>query len=125
MMPRWAIVVGVCILIVGVLFAQISGRYSAYPDAIRADLRAQGVAVRSVEVLHMWPDTVNTITYGANVRVMLTSGALYWGRLECRGWQKKCAYRLASLQQDWRPLADLVAQPAWWDWLQHYMYIQK
>lgn len=116
-MKWWYVGLGAFICGVMLLVTQMSGRYSSFPDAIRADLRTQGIAVRTVEELHTWPDTVNNITYGANIRVVLVSGSMYWGRLECRAWQKQCAYRLAALQPMWRSLADLVAPPVWWEWL--------
>lgn len=106
---KWLWMTGTCVVVViAGLMWQLSGRYSSFDDAIRANLTTQGVAVRAVEVIHAWPDTVNNITYGANLRVVLTSGAVYWGRLECRGWQRQCAYRLTSMHQEWQQLADLV-----------------
>jgi hypothetical protein len=117
-MARWYVALGVVICGVLVFLAQVTGRHSSFPDAIQADLRTQRIAVRSVEVLHTWPDTVNNITYGANLRVVLTSGSVYWGRLDCLGWQKQCKYRLTGLQQAWIILPDLVAPSPMWEWWQ-------
>ena len=115
---KWWLITGACIVVIiaGMMW-QLSGRFSSFNDAIEADLTDQGVAVRAVDVIHAWPDTVNNITYGANLRVVLTSGAVYWGRLDCRAWQRQCAYRLTTMHRDWQPLADLVAPSRIQEWL--------
>lgn len=102
---------------VAAILWRIPARYSAFPDAIMADLTTRGIAVRVVDVLHTWPDTVNTLSYGANIRVVLLSGAVYWGRLECRSTTTRCAYRIVSLDPSWIPLADLVAPSDWWQYI--------
>ncbi|MFM7679185.1 MAG: hypothetical protein ACKO83_10100 [Roseiflexaceae bacterium] len=118
-MNKWWVVIIACgICVIAVLLWRMTGRFSSFHEAIAADMTSRGIAVRQVEVLHTWPDTVNTITYAANLRVILTSGAIYWGRLDCLGWQKQCKYRITALQQTWIPLADLVVPSVWWEWWQ-------
>ena len=68
-----AIVGCICGLVAWILLQPT--RYTSFPDAIRGDLRQRGYAVDRVELLHAWPDTVNTLSYGANVRVIMVTGS--------------------------------------------------
>lgn len=97
-----------CIVVVGVVLWLQPPRYNSFGDAIGADLRHQGITVRDVELVHAWPDTVNTISYGANLRVTLMSGRIVWGRLECVYQQQNCTYQMNINAMTRRPLADLV-----------------
>ncbi|NBU64103.1 MAG: hypothetical protein EBS29_06345 [Chloroflexia bacterium] len=83
-------------------------RYHSFGDAIEADLRQQGIAVRNIELVHSWPDTVNSISYGANLRMTLISGRVVWGRLECQQQQRNCTYQLNINAMARRPLLDLA-----------------
>jgi len=97
-----------CIVVItGGLWLQ-PPRYQSFGDAIGADLRQQGMAVRNIELVHAWPDSVNTISYGANLRVTLVSGRVVWGRLECQQQQKNCTYQVNINAMTRRPLLDLV-----------------
>ena len=96
----------VCIVIVGVGFWLQPPRYNSFGDAIRADLRQQGIAVRRIELVHAWPDSVNTISYGANLRVTLVSGRVVWGRLECQHLTQNCTYQVNMNDMGRRALLD-------------------
>jgi hypothetical protein len=88
-------------------------RYSSFPDAIRGDLTRRGYAIDRVELLHMWPDTVNTLSFGANVRVIMVTGSEHWGRLDCRIGRRDCVYYLSMAQVFQQPLPDLVRERSW------------
>jgi hypothetical protein len=98
--------------IAGVLWLQ-PPRYHSFGDAIGADLRQQGIAVRGIELVHAWPDAVNDISYGANLRVTLVSGRVVWGRLECLQQQQQCTYQVNINDMPRRPLLDLVDGTPW------------
>ena len=98
----------VCIAIVGVGLLLQPPRYNSFGDAIGADLRQQGIAVRRIELVHAWPDSVNTISYGANLRVTLVSGRVVWGRLECQHLTQNCTYQVNMNDMGRRALLDLV-----------------
>jgi hypothetical protein len=102
-----------CIVIVGVVLWLQPPRYNSFGDAIGADLRQQGIAVRHVELVHAWPDTVNTISYGANLRVTLVSGRVVWGRLECQHLTQNCTYQVNMNDMGRRALLDLVDGVSW------------
>jgi hypothetical protein len=103
----------VCVVIVGVEFWLQPPRYNSFGDAIRADLRQQGIAVRRIELVHAWPDSVNTISYGANLRVTLVSGRVVWGRLECQHLAQNCTYQVNMNDMGRRALLDLVDGVSW------------
>ncbi|MFN5059051.1 MAG: hypothetical protein ACK5GU_03950 [Chloroflexota bacterium] len=88
-------------------------RYSSFPDAIRGDLRQRGYAVERVELLHMWPDTVNTLSFGANVRVIMVTGSEHWGRLDCKVGRRDCVYYLPMAKIFQQALPDLVRERSW------------
>jgi len=103
----------VCIVIVGVGLLLQPPRYNSFGDAIGADLRQQGIAVRRIELVHAWPDSVNTISYGANLRVTLVSGRVVWGRLECQHLTQNCTYQVNMNDMGRRALLDLVDGVSW------------
>jgi hypothetical protein len=88
-------------------------RCSSFPDAIRGDLTQRGYAVDRVELLHMWPDTVNTLSFGANVRVIMVTGSEHWGRLDCRIGRRDCVYYLPMAKIFQQSLPDLVRERSW------------
>jgi hypothetical protein len=88
-------------------------RYTSFPDAIRGDLRQRGYAVDRVELLHAWPDTVNTLSYGANVRVIMVTGSEHWGRLDCKIGRRDCEYYLPMAKVFQQELPDLVRERSW------------
>lgn len=102
-----------CIVVVGVVLWLQPPRYNSFGDAISADLHQQGIAVRQIELVHVWPDTVNTISYGANIRVMLVSGRIAWGRLECQHLTQHCTYQINMNNMGRRVLLDLVDGVSW------------
>jgi hypothetical protein len=93
-------------------------RYSSFPDAIQGDLRQRGYTVDRVELLHMWPDTVNTLSYGANVRVIMVTGSEHWGRLDCKVGRRDCVYYLPMAKIFQQALPDLVREQSWRDEVQ-------
>lgn len=106
--------IGVCVCIVVILMVQ-TPRYSSFPDAIRGDLMQRGYAVDRVELLHAWPDTVNTLSYGANVRVIMRTGSEHWGRLDCRVGRRDCVYYLPMAKVFQQQLPDLVRPRVWYE----------
>lgn len=120
---RWFVGVGVVAVMV-VIAWQLTrpAQYRSFPDAIDADLRAVGIAVQQVELIHQWPDTVNDVNYGANILITLPSGTQHWGRLDCRSWRRDCVYTVAAFDVHLKALPDLVKTAPWnerlWQWLQ-------
>jgi hypothetical protein len=108
----WSICV---VLVVGVAYWALSTpvRYTSFRDAIVADMGAQGIAVRDVEIIHQWPDTVNDVNFGANLRITLVSGADVWGRLDCRTWRRDCVYTVQAFAIHIRSFPDLVKTSSW------------
>ncbi|MFZ9856899.1 MAG: hypothetical protein ACO3F2_01020 [Roseiflexaceae bacterium] len=106
-----AIVGCVCALVAWILLQP--PRYTSFPDAIRGDLRQRGYAVDRVELLHMWPDTVNTLSFGANVRIIMVSGSEHWGRLDCKIGRRDCVYYLPMAKVFQQELPDLVRVRSW------------
>jgi hypothetical protein len=76
-------------------------------------LRQRGYAVDRVELLHMWPDTVNTLSYGASVRVIMVTGSDHWGRLDCKVGRRDCVYYLPMAKVFQQALPDLVRERSW------------
>lgn len=103
----------ICAAIVGVVLWLQPPRYNSFADAVAADLRQQGLATSRIELVHAWPDTVNTISYGANLRVTLLSGRVVWGRLECQQQTQNCMYQLNINDMGRRPLLDLLNEASW------------
>lgn len=93
-------------------------RYSSFPDAIRGELMRKGYAVERVELLHMWPDTVNTLSFGSNIRIIMVTGSEHWGRLDCRIGRRDCVYYLPMAKIFQEPLPDLVSEQSWFDEVQ-------
>lgn len=118
MSKRMAInmIVGVLIVTGVVVWAVMQPpRYSSFPDAIRGDLRQKGYAVDRVELLHMWPDTVNTLSFGSNIRVIMVTGSEHWGRLDCRIGRRDCVYYLPMAKIFQEQLPDLVREQVWYE----------
>lgn len=106
-----SIAVSICGVVVWLLLQP--PRYTSFPDAIRGDLRQRGYAVDRVELLHAWPDTVNTLSFGANVRVIMVTGSEHWGRLDCRVGRRDCVYYLPMAKVFQQQLPDLVREQSW------------
>lgn len=67
-------------------------RFATFSNMIRYVLDQRGVAYESVFVERTWPDTVNDITYGANLLIVTPDKGTVIGRLDCRGWKKDCFF---------------------------------
>ena len=105
------------VIVAGIAYWALSTpvRYTSFRDALVADMGDQGIAVSDVEIIHQWPDTVNDVSFGANLRITLASGADVWGRLDCRGWRRDCVYTVKSFAIHLRSFPDLVKTPLWRD----------
>lgn len=105
------------VIVAGIAYWALSTpvRYTSFRDALVADMGDQGIAVQDVEIIHQWPDTVNDVSFGANLRITLASGADVWGRLDCRGWRRDCVYTVQSFAIHLRSFPDLVKNPSWRD----------
>lgn len=72
-----------CVLGTALVAALRPRNFATYQDAIGYVLDQRSVAYQRVLVERAWPDTVNTIYYGANVFVILNDTRRIGGRLEC------------------------------------------
>jgi|GEM_PF-2158942 len=117
-MNKSFIVIGVvcAFMVFGVVWVLLQPpRYTSFPDAIRGDLTRRGYAVDRVELLHMWPDTVNTLSFGSNIRVIMVTGSEHWGRLDCKIGRRDCVYYLPMAKIFQEPLPDLVREQPWFE----------
>lgn len=77
-----AVVLG-CLLTTVLVAALRPRSFSTYQDAIGHVLEQRAIGYRRISVQRMWPDTVNTLFYTANVSVLLNDARSIGGRLEC------------------------------------------
>jgi hypothetical protein len=72
-----------CVLATGLVAALRPRRFTTYQEAIGYVLEQRAIGYRRVTVERVWPDTVNTIFYSANVSVFLNDARSIGGRIQC------------------------------------------
>jgi len=98
-----------CVL-AGVLAFTMQPRvFSNRRDAIAYALDQRGIKYQAIYIDHSWPDTVNNLTYGANLRIVIPNRSEIPGRIECRSGERDCYINVERLQLDRVTIPDLSA----------------
>lgn len=94
--------------------------FTSFPEAIGYQLEQRGIAYQNIFIDRSWPDTVNDITYGANLVITLDGAEDVVGRLDCRGWQRDCVFTIRSFGIYREPLPELTQRQTlpWVEWLE-------
>lgn len=94
--------------------------FATFSDAIGYVLDQHGIAYESVLIERTWPDTVNDITYGANLLIVTPNKGTVIGRLDCRGWKKDCFFTVRAFEIYREPLPELTEQRRlpWIAWIE-------
>lgn len=94
--------------------------FASFPEAIGYELEQRGIAYQNVFIDRSWPDTVNDITYGANLVITMNDAEDIVGRLDCRGWQRDCVFTIRSFGIYREPLPELAQRRTlpWVEWLE-------
>lgn len=89
-------------------------------DAIAYVLQRRGLTADEIYLDQRWPDSVNTLVYGANLTVNLRGGASVTGYFECRQGERSCSFSLPRLGLRNEPVPDIVVKRSWplLDWLE-------
>lgn len=109
-----------CILAAVVLIALRPRSFTTFSDAIGYMLEQHGVAYENIFVERSWPDTVNDITYGANLLIVTPDTRTVTGRLDCRGWKTDCFFTVREFGIYREPLPELTEQRRlpWAAWIE-------
>lgn len=95
------LVIGVCVLgCVTLTLTTVFLRprtFTSFSEAIGYVLEQRGIAYENIFIDRTWPDTVNDITYGANLLIMTPEKGEVTGRLDCRGWKTDCFFTARAL----------------------------
>src|SRR5215211_3636355 len=86
-----------CVLIAGVTFWLRPQWFDTHQEAIGYVLDRHGIAYEQVEVMHVWPDTLDRYSYGADVVVLREKADKAVGRIVCAIGKTGCYLRLPSL----------------------------
>lgn len=94
--------------------------FTSFSEAIGYELDRRGVTYERVYIDHSWPDTVNDITYGADVLITMPDGKDTVGRLDCRGWKTDCFFTVRAYGIYREPLPELSQRRRlpWVEWLE-------
>src|SRR6266508_3893447 len=91
--------------------------FDTHQEAIGYVLDRHGIAYEQVEVMHVWPDTLDRNSYGADVVVLRTDADRAVGRIVCASGKTGCYLRLPSLGILHEPGPELAAPSPWRTWL--------
>jgi hypothetical protein len=118
------LVIGACLLsctALAITAAFLRPRnFTSFSDAIGYVLDQRGVAYEHVFIDRTWPDTVNDITYGANLLIVTPAKGGLAGRLDCRGWKTDCFFTVRELGIYREALPELTLQQRlpWVVWIE-------
>jgi hypothetical protein len=93
--------------------------FDTHQEAIGYMLDRQGIAYQQVEVMHVWPDTLDRYSYGADVVVLRKNADKAVGRIVCAAGKTGCYLRLPTLGIIHEPVPELAAPSPWRTWLKH------
>lgn len=105
------VLAGLCLActLVGALAVMLRPRtFSSRVEAIGYVLRQRGITYQEIYIDHTWPDTVNTISYGANLVVIVGDQGKIGGRIDCKTMNDGCRIALPKLGVDWTAIPDLT-----------------
>ncbi len=118
------LVIGVCLLsctALALTAAFLRPRsFTTFSDAIGYVLEQRGIPYERVFIDRTWPDTVNDITYGANLLIVTPAQGELAGRLDCRGWKTDCFFTVRELGIYREALPELTQQQRlpWVVWIE-------
>jgi len=93
--------------------------FDTHQEAIGYILDRHGIAYEQVEVMHVWPDTLDRDAYAADVVVLRAGANQAIGRIVCASGKTGCYLRLPSLGILHEPVPELAAPSPWRTWLKH------
>jgi hypothetical protein len=106
-----ALIAGLCFacIIVGTLAIVLRPRtFPSRVDAIGSVLEQRGIAYQNIYIDRTWPDSVNSITYSADLIIIVRNNAQINGRIECKTMNDQCQIALPKLGIDSTPIPDLT-----------------
>ncbi len=106
-----------CVLAAGATIWLRPQWFDTHQEAIGYVLDRHGIAYEQVEVMHVWPDTLDRYSYGADVIVLRPSASQVVGRIVCAAGKTGCYLRLPALGIIHEPVPELAAPSPWRDWL--------
>lgn len=118
------LVIGACVLSCMALALTVTflrpRSFTTFSDAIGYVLQQRGIPYERVFLDRTWPDTVNDISYGADLLITLPGGKDATGRLDCRGWKTDCFFTVRAFAIYREPLPELSQQRRlpWVEWLE-------
>jgi hypothetical protein len=112
-----ASVVAGCVLAGGVTLWLRPQWFDTHQEAIGYVLYRHGISYEQVEVMHVWPDTLDRYRYNADVVVLRDNADKAVGRIVCAAGKTGCFLRLPSLGLLHEPVPDLAAPSPWRAWL--------
>jgi hypothetical protein len=93
--------------------------FDTHQEAIGYMLDRHGIAYEQVAVMHIWPDTLDHNSYGADVVVLRHNADQAIGRIVCVSGKTGCYLRLPSLHILHEPVPELATPSPWRTWLKH------
>jgi hypothetical protein len=109
--------VGGCAVAAGAILWLRPQWFDTHQEAIGYVLYRHGIAYQQVEVMHVWPDTLDRYSYGADVIVLRPSASRAVGRIICASGKTGCYLRLPALGLMHEPVPELAAPSPWRSWL--------
>jgi hypothetical protein len=106
-----------CVLAAGVALWLRPQWFDTHQEAIGYVLYRHSIDYEQVEVMHVWPDTLDRYSYGADVVVLRENADKAVGRIVCAAGKTGCYLRLPSLGLLHEPVPELAAPSPWRTWL--------
>jgi hypothetical protein len=91
--------------------------FDTHQEAIGYVLDRHGIAYSQIAVMHVWPDTLDRDSYGADVVVHRNNAEKAIGRIVCAVGKTGCFLRLPALGIIHEPVPELAAPSPWRAWL--------
>jgi len=91
--------------------------FDTHQEAIGYVLDRHGIAYEQIEVMHVFPDTLDRNSYGADVVVLRNNAEKAVGRIVCAAGKTGCYLRLPSLGIPHESVPELAAPSPWRTWL--------
>jgi hypothetical protein len=106
-----------CVLATGATVWLRPQWFDTHQEAIGYILDRQDIAYEQVQVMHVWPDTLDRNSYAADVVVLRAGANQAIGRIVCTSGISACYLRLPSLGIIHEPVPELAAPSPWRTWL--------
>jgi hypothetical protein len=106
-----------CVLATGLTVWLRPQWFDTHQEAIAYLLDRHAIAYEQVAVMHVWPDTLDHNSYGADVVVLRAGADQAIGRIVCAAGKTRCYLRLPALGILHEPVPELAAPSPWRMWL--------